>query len=221
MTLLDKTVSLLKPQAASTPTAEVVLISCILLVCYETLQQNYGLAASLHLCGTSILQQWMRADGEDPAFANSNDLAHVIRKDIAPLFMRTKVEMTTFVELAILSLPSVGLAELPQDDLPGAFSSLEHARQCFDSIMSKIYSNPALLARNYPDRCFVADLIIIFRSELDKWYSMLTTFLEDITHSLGRAFYEGTIFLKLHYHIGRIIVATVPYADDMVFDDHI
>ena len=215
----NKAVSILTTKDSSIP-LEVLLISCVLFVCYETLQRNYGTAVKILQSGCDVLDRWQKSEGKDPAFLTINSASDAIRNDIAPVLNRARVQASTFITLAASSLFPKAQAADVNVYIPEAFSSLHHARTCFDSIMEQIY-NSMHPVECQPDHQLVPSLVIRFQTILDDWYAKTTVLLDQNIHQQDHNFMRGALFLKLHYRVACIVLHTISYADEMLFDNHV
>ena len=179
---------------------EIVLISCVLLVCFETLQNDYKSALRMFRSGSEILSRWVKSA------CNSRD---AVREEVMQAFSRLSMQASTFLETAA-SKPTPfseigysGRSFVPAIDMPSAFISLDEASAFMDYFIQHCYSimDPIIFT---PDYRLTSKLLAGTLDILDLWWSRLNDFLSKKPLYDVRS-RQKALYLKLQYHVAYIM----------------
>ena len=196
---------------------EVVLISCILFVCLETLQRNYQSAMVMLRSGVDILSKWR---------ANTNRNQETPDEEVLKALERLKLQSSNFFESAASNgkqrppslMPTKSMLAV-RVDLPSSFTSLQQARTCMDALVEQSYTimDPVLVV---PDYDLTANLLRRFSVALKQYNDLLEDFLchnwrDDVV------FRREATFLRLQYMITCIMVPKERHSDEMRFDHYL
>ena len=194
---------------SSNLTIEVVLVSCVLLVYFETLQNDNRSAMSLLQSGLGLLPQWR---------AQSEVKDHIVR-----IFARIRLQALTFFKDAARE-SSPQLSELSSTDqaivaISSSFQNLPHAKVCFDSITEEAYRvmNPVLCAADYP---LTFKLLFRFRALLDLWFAKFNNFIiKQRRNSIPLR--KELVFLRIQYRVASLLTAASPASGQIRFDKNL
>ena len=201
----SKAISLLKSENTCLST-EIVLISCVLLVCFETLQKSYESAMGLLASGLELLAQWQSSDS-----GRTNPL----KQEVVQAFSRASMQAKTFTNVAaakttISSLRIISSTRtlVPTINIPSSFSDLHQASACLETIVEHGYSimDPVRLA---PDYRLSSKLLARFPPLLQTWFAALDQFLCQ-HQDTSPQFRKKALYLKIQYFIAHVITPS-PY----------
>ncbi len=179
---------------------EVVLISCVLLVCFETLQNDYKSALRMFRSGFDIFTHW------EKSACNSRN---AVREGVTQAFSRLSMQASTFLETAA-SKPTPfsevgysGRSFVPAIDMPSAFTSLDEASAFMDDFIQYCYSimDPIIFT---PDYRLTSKLLTGFLRILDLWWTRLNDLLSRHRPCDTRS-QKQALYLKLQYHVAYIM----------------
>ena len=197
-------------------TIETVLVSCILLVCFEALQRDLGSTIGLLRGGLNVLAQW-----------RPSQQAHTssMKDEVVPVITRVTDRLSQYVEAeAAISTPSSQVQILhqerttlvPRTEIPSRFLDLRHARACLEDIFANLCSVVASEPHppNYrPGESFTTTT----QTLLDSWHTALN--LDRHKHTSVQSQKE-TLSMETHYLMASIM-NTAPYEQgEMRFDHH-
>jgi hypothetical protein len=223
----NKAIGLLRHVATSPPPAEVVLMSCILFITFEYLDNRCEVGMDLLHSGLELLQQWRASALSTPKTQSEIDM---FENHLAPVFARCKLSVVEDPELDIASLKvrpglekTAGVCPLA---LPHIFLNLEHARNCLQALIDYISASVRVLALE-PNAQLLDDTIRQYQGILQEWRNKFATFSDvSMTFSRGREdkareFLKSAILLNMHCHVVSILLATAPFAGETLFDDRL
>jgi hypothetical protein len=118
---------------------ETVLVSCILLVCFETLQRDLDSTINLLRGGLNVLAQWRDSAQERDG---------TIRDEVIPVVSRLTQRLSGYVEAEPAITPSSYARGrhlehtrlLPRTNIPARFLDLQQARVCLEDIFSNLWT---------------------------------------------------------------------------------
>ena len=206
---------------------ETILVSCILLVCFETLQRNYVSAMKLLSSGLKVLRTWQQS--------SRRGINHVDR-EVIQAFCRVRMQASMFLQGAAAKpsqkpyrpsnaqtqwiVHSQNQTLVPNVAMPTSFDSLEEANDALDSIINAGYSvmDPITCVPDYP-----LNSKILSRLQgccVKAWYTRLnefhTRFQSDSMWSR-----QAILYLHIIYYIAYTMTPqTAPQDpnDEMRFD---
>ncbi len=213
----NKAIRLLTSQDASELPVHVVLTTCILFVAFENLC-NHPEDAMKHLRnGWHVLENWQ------PRTQTEKEL---MEKCLTPIFALGNAHIAVNIEYnghdALSPDPSrehLRWGDLP--NLPSAFTSLDHARDVLQDTLDRVFPVLEMLTST-SDGDTLSVAISRTLQLLQEWLTRFEDLSECLpkqreSHGLTRA----SILLRLQYHIGCMLSATGPYADETLFDAHL
>lgn len=189
-------IGLLKKGCGKLP-IEVILISHILLVCFETLKKDCKSASTLLRGGFTILIQ------------SRNPIAVSVKDEVVQAFSPLTMQASAYIDVEaekmapITSLFREKHTLLPQIEMSSSFFSLQQASVSLDSIIGGSYAvmDVIVFAPNYQ---LTYKLLTRIGALLDTWYGRLMVFLskqevDDIQ------FQRQVLYLKMQYFTAYIM----------------
>ncbi len=193
-------------------TDEVILISCILLVCFETLQNDYKSAVSLLRTGLKVLKRWQDSGGAN--------------EELVQAFSRLKLQASTFLQSAAhkltprnFRLSAKGRTVIPQIQIPSTFTNLRQANKCLDTMIATGYSimDPITCIPDYP---LTSKLLGRLQASCtEKYRAALNDLLCRRQHNASR-FRKVALYLRIQYFISLIMTPSLILDGEMRFDNY-
>lgn len=116
-----------------------LLISCAIFICIESLQGNYESALRHIEGGVRIFRHWQAepSRSSSPQTASSSQHHQSVDNEIIQIFSRLKVQKLFFPDTHLFSTDIFKQDVLPIiDPVPVVFTTLEDARACLDDCIS-------------------------------------------------------------------------------------
>ncbi|KAJ4291675.1 hypothetical protein N0V90_009570 [Kalmusia sp. IMI 367209] len=196
------------------------LLCCVLFISFEWLRGSYK-AATTHLqSGLSILRQW-----SSTATATSSPVAHLIRRQIAPIFVRLAIQARTFSE-DIVPMPwlSNGLFT-PSDQGSGEEQHLRAARSALDVLCGEVYLRPSDRTLLPADFELSGASSFDFSQRLAKWYAQYHMHILPLPSQTLKRTSEAArperVSLTLWYTVLCLLQATSQTDDPMAYDVYV
>lgn len=205
---------------------EMLLMSCAIFVCFESLQGNYESALSHMLGGLRIFRDWQAEAGKiSPArTASSPQHQQSIDSEIVQMFSRLNVQMLVFPDTHLIPADFVKQAvHQVIDPFPGTFTTLKEARDCLDNCMSyqlqasaAAYFNGQSSENNVgpgrPQHAANEDL-------LPQWSASFDAFVEKAGPSLRPEELQGVELLQIQYNCAKILLSIDFPPRETAFDE--
>ena len=211
----DRAICLVRQESHDLPIT-VLLVACILFVCFETLQQDYASASRSLNSGYAIL------DRRDVSKVHPGS----IEDEVVHVFLRLRLQASTYITTAAEKSRQgpAGIVEklwvtAPYTSNPEFFSSLQHAKTTFNDIHDQAYSVMDSIT-GVPDYRLTRKLHGRFDDQLVTWFGRWEEFLQRSQRD-GIAPREETLFLRIQYLVSRIFAQGVTHNDEMHFDYHV
>ncbi|CAG8282088.1 unnamed protein product [Penicillium salamii] len=207
-----KSVQSESPNEPSRP--EIVLVLCILFICFEQFQSGDA-ACLLHLRAGLKLIYWWRS--RTSAYTNlqgySRPTLDLINNQITPVFQRLRVQFSLCMDSRHILLNLGVPLCLPPPNVPSSYSSFTSARIDFDRTMNYIFS---YLETNQwaetalPTQASMA-VLCRWKAALDaSIFPEQRLTLQTCTRNL----------LELYFHISAVIIETYHAQTESIFDQH-
>ena len=203
-----------------------LLMSCAIFICFESLQGNYESALSHMQSGLRIFRDW-QAEASKPSFpgaASYSQHHQSVDSEIVQMFSRLHVQMLVFPDTH--SFPT-NLAKqdvrLLVDSVPSAFTTLKEARDCLDNCMS--YKIQALVAAYFNRQGSGNDSGPGRPPEstnehlLPQWSAAFDAFVEKAGPSLRRNDLQRVKLLEIQYKCAKILLTVGMPPRETAFDD--
>jgi hypothetical protein len=198
---------------------EVLLMSCVIFVCFETLQGNYESALSHMESGIRVYRSWQLEQSKHSAFKTSN-IHHAIDKEIAQIVSRLNLQTLLFVDTHLLNPKWYAQNIIPPiDPPPESFGCLNDARDRLDNCTNYIFESTIVSffsnAHTAAERCPETQ---IHHSLLSQWLDLFDTFMKKSGRSLGLEDRQRATLLRVQYKASRILTATGISPQETAFD---
>ncbi len=203
----------------------VLLLSCVLFVCFESLQCNYEMALSHMQSGLSVFRSWQaeaRKSGGCGAIASSNT-SDWMHSEILSMFSRLNLQALLFIETHILPMDFLRQdASALIESVPSTFTSLNEARNWLDDSVSYIFqtataahlrgdaSGDKVSTRYLPGRAS-DDLLV-------QWSTAFDAFIQSVEKALEPKDIQGVTVLEIQYKVAKVVVAVGIPPNELAFD---
>ena len=192
------------------PSPEVAMITCIMFMCFETLLGNAEQVAELFKNGLKLVEAsryWDKGSG-------------IIREMIVPVIARWRVQLSTYtIHRSANDKPlPLTLDASKIDILPTPCESL----QTFNTIMDHVHAFLSPRVGVEPSDPRLPEMIKRFQTMLSDWSTKFEAFVTTrppIVQSNLR-FQRGVLWLRMNYLVATILVPTLPYQDEMLYDQY-
>ncbi|KAA8566423.1 hypothetical protein EYC84_008988 [Monilinia fructicola] len=222
-------------------TPEVILISCLLFICFEAMQGNYQ-AAFAHLSsGLKILSDWMDRNNHNLETHSESSLAQeLICSELVPLFSVLEIQATTISptnpnQWAMgMTIRSTNIDFRTQRKIPDSLSSLNDAKHSLQNQTHDIlryYQNAAQQRSRiatqrecdlHPDGVTAimdekGKLIL----QLEQWSRVFNAFAQAAGQTMDTNGLRASISLKLHHIANKLLLDTALFESEMEYDQYI
>jgi hypothetical protein len=197
----------------------VSLLCCILFTSFEWLRGSYA-AAIIHLkSGLNILRQWTSM-----ATSPNTPTAHIIRRHLAPMFVRLSIQARTFSQ-DVTPMPWLSTGLLGFTDYNEAQNKEQHlraARIALDAVCGEVYLQPSNLTLISTNFTLSPPTAYEFSLRLAKWCAEYHTHLLPIIPIPldEEAPRPENINLTLWYTMLSVLQATSMTDDPMQLDEY-
>jgi hypothetical protein len=200
---------------------EVLLMSCVLFVCFETLQGNYESALTHMESGVRMYRNW-QAENKKPE-PRVYGLPQSVDKEIAQIFSRLNLQVLMFPDTHLIGKDFYDtnfstLIESP----PNSFSCLNDAKDRLDNCMSYIFQT--LIAAYFARQDLVNETqkrspeFQTYRNLLFQWSVLFGNFMKHTGTSLGPADQQRARVLEIQYKAATILFDTGMSPQETAFD---
>ena len=223
----NKAIALLTHEANKPPPTSVVLLSCILFMTFDYLENRCEAGLDHLSSGVAILNQWRRS----PKFCSTpKSEIDLIEDHLAPMLQRSTTSAAQILESDDSPLKGRSGRDMASGTcptkLPEIFLNIQDAHNCLQSLLDHMFASIISLACG-PLRYKLEETIYEYQNVLRGWldkfnaFSIITLSLYKAAGDRVRAFQRAADLLKVHCRVGRILISTVPYADESHFDAHL
>jgi Fungal specific transcription factor domain/Fungal Zn(2)-Cys(6) binuclear cluster domain len=205
---------------------EMLLMSCAIFICFESLQGNYESALSHMQSGLRIFRDWQAEASKlsPPGTASSSQHHQSVDSEIVQMFSRLNVQTLLFPDTHLLPTDFVKQdARLIIDSVPGAFTTLKEARDCLDNCMS--YKLQASVAAYFNRQGSENDSgpgqpqDSTNEHLLPQWSAAFDAFVEKAGPSLTPKNLQGAMLLEIQYKCAKILLSVGMPPRETGFDD--
>jgi Fungal specific transcription factor domain/Fungal Zn(2)-Cys(6) binuclear cluster domain len=201
---------------------EVLLISCALFVCFETLQGNYESALTHMESGVRMYRNWQAQNGSSGSRISSGS-RHIIDKEIAQIFSRLNLQVLMFPDTHLLGKEFYTMNVNPLiDPPPESFSCLKEARDRLDNCMSYVFES--IIVTYFSRQDFVNHTQKLspeyqtYRTLLSQWSRLFGAFMTSSGVDLGPENRQRARLLQIQYKVAIILFATGMSPQETAFD---
>jgi hypothetical protein len=217
----SKAISYLRPHFGpnNNPSLRVTLITCILFVCLEIVQQHHVTAVSHLSNGLELIKQYeqCRSTIRTKAFVNhhpsDNLVAHMFLK------LSLQVNMLGYSH----SHPVLVSSGLITDNLPRRFNSTTEARQHLDKMIARAFELSDLCRKQEPlqqNQRVLLDQQTTLQADLVAWLQTLTSSDLDTDPTVSPLHKAACIVLRMYNFMAKSIVESCVFADQETLFDH-
>lgn len=203
-------------------TLEVVLLACVLFICYENFESEYQNALTHIQNGLTILESLRKESSS--SFSKSHHDADIM-KSLANIFERLQHQYSRFISAQSTALtPPAMQTRSPEDilhepALPNQFFDLYAARHYLDVVISwEMMLTPPLFVPGNPE--YHKLILQLIHSTLEKWHSRFDRLLDQSRHRQDFDFQTAAITTKLHATVATILPVTLPSGTESIYDDY-
>ncbi|TGO26611.1 hypothetical protein BPAE_0056g00320 [Botrytis paeoniae] len=215
---------------------EVILISCLLFICFEAMQGNYQ-AAFAHLnSGLEILGDCMERNGQNSlAHSESSMIREFIRSELVPLFGALHIQAirmlpSSFIQREMTS-GSTKFDFKTQTNIPNPILSLNEAKYHLQIQTNAILVYHQNAAQHYspemPDNddtlCSSSMNTIMEEKrgrvlQLEQWSKVFNNFAQAAGQTMNTNDLRASISLKLHHVANKLILETAQFKTELDYD---
>ena len=199
------------------PPIEVLLVSCILFVIIQTLQRKRSM--ELVQRGLHMLRLWQNSSGGHTSFKHLQNSSEKVESQILESLSRLGLHASIFVEFSAPQMFKDSDATPTPLQIPEQFSQLHEAKQTFDTILADLFISVEG-HREKQDVVSSAKLVNEYTGYLDQWWSGFQRLLSVMGPMKDDA-RCAALTMHVHYHLVRIEASTLPYRDQMLYDNHL
>jgi hypothetical protein len=200
---------------------EVLLMSCVMFVCFETLQGNYESALTHMESGVRMYRNWQAENSKAGACITGRP--HSVDKEIAQIFSRLNLQVLMFPDTHLLGKDFyVTNANTLIDSPPNSFSCLKEAKDRLDNCMSYIFQS--LIAAYFARQDLVNETqkrspeFQTHRTLLSQWSVLFSAFMRSSGTCLGLADQQRARVLEIQYRAATILFDTGMSPQETAFD---
>ena len=205
---------------------EMLLMSCAIFICFESLQGNYESALSHMQGGLRIFRDWQAEASKPrrPGTASSSRHHQSVDSEIVQMFSRLNAQTLLFPDTHLFPTDFVKQdVRLIIDSVPGAFTTLKEARDCLDNCMSyKLQASAAV----YFNRQGSENNSGLGQPQgptnehlLPQWSAAFHAFVEKAGPSPRPRDLQGVMLLKIQYKCAKILLSVGLPPRETAFDD--
>jgi hypothetical protein len=200
---------------------QVLLMSCVLFVCFETLQGNYESALTHMESGVRMYRNWQAENNKPERYVYGRSQS--VDTEIAQIFSRLNLQVLMFPDTHLIGkdfydTSTNTLMESP----PNSFSCLKQAKDRLDNCMSYIFQK--LIAAYFSRQDLVNETqkrspeFQSCRALLSQWSVLFSSFMRDCGTSLGPADQQKARVLGIQYRAATILFDTGMSPQETAFD---
>ncbi|KAF7928938.1 uncharacterized protein EAE97_009780 [Botrytis byssoidea] len=216
--------------------SEVILISCLLFICFEAMQGNYQ-AAFAHLnSGLKILGDWMETNERNSlTYSESSVNQEFIRSEIVPLFGALNTQAIRILPASFfqreMTNGSTKLGFAAQTCIPDPISSLNEAKHHLQNQTHAIlvyhqnaaqYCSSGVPNSDRTLRSSGMNAMVDERRDrilqLEQWSRVFNNFAQAVGQTMNTSDLRASISLKLHHVANKLILETAQFESELNYD---
>ena len=200
---------------------QVLLMSCVIFVCFETLQGNYESALTHMESGLRMYRNW-QAENSNPGPGVSSGRHHTIDKEIVQIFSRLNLQVLMFPDTHLLGRDFYTAHVNPLiDPPPTTFSCVKEARDRLDNCMNYIFQSVLVAYFGRQDMDQGTDGSLEFQhyqALLSQWSVLFGAFMRSCGPALGAEDRQRVELLEIQYKTATILFSTGMSPAETAFD---
>ncbi len=205
---------------------EMLLMSCAIFICFESLQGNYESALGHMQCGLQIFRDWQAEANRLSLLAVATSTQHhqSVDSELVQMFSRLNMQPLLFPDTHLFSTDFIKQeAPLIIDPVPGVFTTLKEARNGLDNCMN--YELQSLVAaylnrqgsENDSDEGGPQDSTIKYL--LPQWSAAFNAFKIKAGPNPKPEELQGAMLLEIQYTCAQILLSVGMPPKETAFDD--
>lgn len=203
----------------STSAVEVVLITCVLLICFEMFQNNHESALSQMSSGIYLFCNW---HSKQPSLGLT-DISNELTRQLERIFGRLMLQTILFVDTRPQEWKFINPAFAPVLPLmPSLFRDIEEARDCLNSCMCYLYHK--MLVARFQSLANVAiqsphdDISSQHVNPLEKWLQYFQCFMVARKHKFSALEEKAALLLEIQHTTASILASAAAFGGELIFD---
>jgi len=212
----NKAIQLLSNSTNSKTSTTIVLMSCILFITYESCQNGIETAIQHLASGLKLLHNWKGSKAAAAISASEDDL---INEHLYPMISRlgNQINVTSKKHGELSKAVRPKLKRTASESMAKEIRSLAHAGSLLETILHEIVA-VIETPHTKPDHSGLTKIVEHYMHLLMKWYSIFLIYVEKQTKIKDPMFPQEAIILQLRYWTATIVLAAMPFMDEMLFD---
>ena len=197
---------------------DLVLLACVLFICYENFESHYSNAVIHMENGLRILESLKQAVS-DRVYHDVGTL-----ESLTSIFLRLQHQYARFLDAhsPTITTPAIQFPTpmecLSEPQLPASFADIYEARRCLDTVIS--WEMTTTLPLFGPGDPFYRRRILeTIESALAKWHSRFDQLVERLRHRQDLDFQWAAITIKSHATVATILPYTMPATSESIYND--
>lgn len=204
---------------------EMLLLSCAIFICFESLQGNYESALSHMQCGLQIFRDWQAEANKSSllAVATSSHHHQSVDSELVQMFSRLNMQPLLFPDTHLFSTDFIKQdAPLTFDPIPSVFKALKEARNCLDNCMN--YELQSLVAAFHNRQGSENDSDVggpqnpTTKYLLPQWSAAFNAFKIKAGPSPKPEELQGAMLLEIQYNCAQILLSVGMPPKETAFD---
>lgn len=205
---------------------EMLLISCAIFICFESLQGNYESALSHLSSGLAIFRRWQTQNAKtlQSGTAASSEPQQGVDSEVIQMFSRLNMQALLFPDTHLFPtefiMQEVGVVV---DSVPESFGNLSEARNSLDDCMGYLLQalSAAYFQSQGSDEQSSKDTppVPINMNLLPQWLAVFDTFLQNAGPNLVPKELQRATLLEIQYRCANILVTVGMPPKEAAFDE--
>ena len=213
----NKALKMLSSTRGSPPSSAIILLSCILFITYESCQNGIETAIQHLSSGLKLLHMWKGSKVSLKISGSEDDL---VNEHLYPVISRlgNQINVTSqqYGELSKAVRPrlkwtAVAIASQKIDNL-------EKGGEILETILHEIIAMVESPKR--PDQESLTNIVTQYSELLNDWHSAFMLFVQRHEGDKDSSFPLEVIILQLRYYIAIIVLGTLPFLKERLFDGY-
>lgn len=217
----NKAISVLLQPVSERLSEGILLVSCLLFMTFEILQDHWDTALDHLRSGIRILETWNRSKPSDP---NARRDSELVEDYLSPIFSRYQGSSETVHEMGSSTFKTsspAGHVSVQEAKVPKTFSNLHHARNWLHTVLEATFSSVRDGFDDIRSQMRLTEFQSRIQQPLQLWHTTFVKFLDMFDNYQDKNAKRGICMLKIHYLVASILLATLPFKDEMLFDAYV
>lgn len=211
----NKALKMLSASSGAGPSTAIILMSCILFITYESCQNGIETAFQHLASGLKLLHTWKGSKDSLRISPSEDDL---IYEHLYPVISRlgNQINVTSqqYGELSKAVRPR--LKWTAASTASQKIESLEQAGQILETILAETIA--LVESPKQPDQETLSTIVHQYGGLLNDWHSSFTLFVQLYPDPTDPSVPLEVIILQLRYYTATVILGSLPFLNEMLFD---